>query len=38
MTPTLTDESMREIVGRVAIDKEDVADVATDYLQEQGLL
>jgi osmoprotectant transport system substrate-binding protein len=38
VTTTLTDEGMREIVARVAIDKEDVATVATDYLQEQGLL
>ena len=38
VTTTLTDEGMREIVARVAIDKEDVAAVATDYLQEQGLL
>ena len=38
ITTSLTDEGMRVIVARVAIDKEDVADVATDYLQEQGLL
>ena len=38
VTTSLTDYGMREIVTRVAIDKEDVADVATDYLQEQGLL
>ena len=38
VTTTLTDEGMREIVARVAIDKEDVAAVATEYLQEQGLL
>jgi osmoprotectant transport system substrate-binding protein len=38
VTATLTDDGMRTIIARVAIDKEDVATVATDYLQEQGLL
>jgi len=38
VTATLTDDGMRAIVARVVIDKDDVADVATEYLQEQGLL
>ena len=38
VTATLTDEGMRAIIARVVIDKDDVADVATEYLQEQGLL
>jgi osmoprotectant transport system substrate-binding protein len=38
VTATLTDEGMRAIVTKVAIDKEDVGDVATEYLTEQGLL
>jgi osmoprotectant transport system substrate-binding protein len=38
VTATLTDDGMRAIVTKVAIDKEDVGDVATEYLTEQGLL
>ena len=38
VTTTLTDENMREMVARVELDKEDVEDVSTDYLQQEGLL
>ena len=38
VTASLTDDGLRAIIARVAIDKDDVADVATEYLQEQGLL
>ncbi len=38
VTTTLTDENMREMVARVELDKEDVEDVATEYLQQEELL
>ena len=38
VTATLTDDGMRAIIAKVAIDKQDVGDVATQYLQDQGLL
>jgi len=38
VTTSLTTEGMLELVGRVQVDQEDVADVATDYLTQQGLL
>ena len=38
VTATLTDDGLRVIIAKVAIDKEDVGDVAATYLQEQGLL
>jgi osmoprotectant transport system substrate-binding protein len=38
VTTSLTDEGMLELVRRIAIDGEDTAAVATDYLTEQGLL
>jgi osmoprotectant transport system substrate-binding protein len=38
VTTTLTDEGMIDIVGRIDLDQEDLADVATDYLTQQGLL
>ena len=38
VTASLTDDGMRAIIAKVAIDKEDVGDVATQYLQDQGLL
>ncbi|MGZ8593195.1 MAG: ABC transporter substrate-binding protein [Actinomycetota bacterium] len=38
VTSSLTTEDMLELVRRIAIDGEDTAAVATDYLTEQGLL
>jgi osmoprotectant transport system substrate-binding protein len=38
VTASLTDDGMRAIIAKVAIDKEDVGDVATEYLTDQGLL
>jgi osmoprotectant transport system substrate-binding protein len=38
VTTTLTDESMRDMVGQVQNEKRDVADVATEYLEGEGLL
>jgi osmoprotectant transport system substrate-binding protein len=38
VTASLTDDGMRAIVTKVAIDKEDVATVATQYLTDQGLI
>jgi osmoprotectant transport system substrate-binding protein len=38
VTTSLTTEGMLELVGRVQVDQEDVADVATDYLTQEGLL
>lgn len=38
VTTSLTTEGMLELVGRIAIDGEDTAAVATDYLTEQGLI
>jgi osmoprotectant transport system substrate-binding protein len=38
VTTTLTDENMREMVGKVVNDKQDVADVANEYLTAQGIL
>ncbi len=38
VTTSLTTEEMLELVGRVQVDQEDVADVATDYLDGKGLL
>ena len=38
VTTMLTDDAMRALIARVAIDKEDVGDVASGYLEEQGLL
>jgi osmoprotectant transport system substrate-binding protein len=34
----LTTESLTELNGRVAVDRETAEDVAQDYLVEQGLL
>jgi osmoprotectant transport system substrate-binding protein len=38
VTTSLTNEGMLELVRRIAIDGEDTAQVATDYLTQQGLL
>jgi osmoprotectant transport system substrate-binding protein len=38
VTTTLTDENMRDMIGQVDNEKRDVADVATEYLEGQGLL
>jgi osmoprotectant transport system substrate-binding protein len=38
VTASLTDDGMRAAVTKVAIDKEDVAAVATQYLTDQGLI
>ncbi|MEX2458381.1 MAG: ABC transporter substrate-binding protein [Actinomycetota bacterium] len=38
VTTSLTTEEMLDMVGRVQVDQEDVADVATEYLEDQGLL
>lgn len=38
VTPTLTDENMRDMVGQVVNDKRDVADVAAEYLTGAGIL
>jgi osmoprotectant transport system substrate-binding protein len=38
VTTTLTDDGMRAIITKVAIDKEDVGPVATQYLTDNGLL
>lgn len=38
VTTTLTDESMRDMVGQVQNEHMDVSDVAQQYLQDQGLL
>ena len=38
VTTTLTDENMRDMVGQVLNDKRDVADVASEYLTEAGIL
>jgi osmoprotectant transport system substrate-binding protein len=38
VTTTLTDENMREMVGQVANERRDVADVASEYLTEAGIL
>jgi osmoprotectant transport system substrate-binding protein len=38
VTASLTDDGMRAIIAKVAIEKQDVGDVATQYLTDQGLL
>jgi osmoprotectant transport system substrate-binding protein len=38
VTTSLTTEGMLELIRRIAIDGEDTAEVATDYLTQQGLL
>lgn len=38
VTTSLTTEGMLELVGRVQVDQEDVAAVATDHLEAEGLL
>ena len=38
VTTSLETDEMLELVGRIQVDQEDVADVATDYLTEKGLL
>jgi osmoprotectant transport system substrate-binding protein len=38
VTTTLTDENMREMVGQVANERRDVADVASEYLTGAGIL
>jgi osmoprotectant transport system substrate-binding protein len=38
VTASLTDDGMRAIIAKVAIEKQDVGDVATQYLKDQGLL
>jgi osmoprotectant transport system substrate-binding protein len=38
VTTSLTTDEMLELIGRVQVDQEDVADVATDYLDGKGLL
>jgi osmoprotectant transport system substrate-binding protein len=38
VTAALTTDGMLELVGRVQVDKEDVAAVATDFLSQEGLL
>ena len=34
----LTTEELTELNGRVAVDREQPADVATSYLEDEGLL
>ena len=38
VSATLTTDGIRELNGRVELDKEDPADVAADFLEQQGLL
>ncbi len=38
VTESLTDENMLELVGRIVIDEEDIADVAASHLEDAGLL
>ncbi|MDQ4095537.1 MAG: glycine/betaine ABC transporter substrate-binding protein, partial [Actinomycetota bacterium] len=38
VSATLDTETMTQLNGRVEIDKEDPADVAADYLEQEGLL
>jgi osmoprotectant transport system substrate-binding protein len=38
VTESLTDEVMIDLVGRIGLDQEDVADVAADHLTAAGLL
>jgi osmoprotectant transport system substrate-binding protein len=38
VTAQLTTDGMLELVGRVQVDQEDVADVAGDFLRQSGLL
>jgi osmoprotectant transport system substrate-binding protein len=38
VTTSLTTEGMLELVGRIQVDQEDVAAVATDHLEAEGLL
>jgi osmoprotectant transport system substrate-binding protein len=38
VTTALTTDGMLELVGRVQVDKEDVEDVARDFLEGEGLL
>lgn len=38
VTASLTDDGMRAIIAKVAIEKQDVGDVATQYLKDRGLL
>ncbi len=38
VSATLTTDQMPALNARVAINQEDPADVAADYLEEQGLL
>lgn len=38
VTTSLTDENMRDMLGQIFNEKADVADVATEYLQGQGLI
>jgi osmoprotectant transport system substrate-binding protein len=38
VSAALTTDGMLDLVGRVQVDKEDVAAVATDFLQQSGLL
>ena len=38
VTLSLTDENMLDLVGRIVIDEEDIADVAASHLEDAGLL
>jgi osmoprotectant transport system substrate-binding protein len=38
VTESLTDENMLGLVGRIVIDEEDIAEVATSHLEDAGLL
>jgi osmoprotectant transport system substrate-binding protein len=38
VTESLTDENMLDLVGRIVIDEEDIAEVATSHLEDAGLL
>ncbi len=38
VTQSLTDENMLDLVGRIVIDEEDIAEVATSHLEDAGLL
>jgi osmoprotectant transport system substrate-binding protein len=38
VTESLTDEIMLDLVGRIVVDEEDIAEVATSHLESAGLL
>jgi osmoprotectant transport system substrate-binding protein len=38
VTTTLTDENMRDMVGQVQNEQRDLADVASEYLQQAGII